>query len=314
MFLVDDNIKQEYLSTKITTTAGTDISVLKAADEYESQIGKPVYNMTYGELREMLTMQYKNSTVGVIRKNISVLKSYVDFCLEKNIVLHGENRLISVANDAETFINQHARKNRFVDREKMREYQNILANDQDKLILYLPYIGVGGKGLEEMLNLRLRNIDRANKMLTLTTNEGRHRRLEVDTFTIELIMTVYHQEAYLENNGEPTADTRLSKMKESKINFVEDYVLRIPGQKRYDQFTYALLNSRMYRYQKWFGNRYINYKAIRNSGMIQMAMDIVEKKGEITKEDYIDICDRFNFGVGDKYWRDVRSMFEQYRG
>ncbi len=314
MFLVDNNIKQEYLATKITATAEADTHVLRAADEYESQIGKPIYNMTYAELKEMLVMQYKNSTTRTIRKNISILKNYVDFCLEKNIVLHGENRLIPLSGDAETFMNQHAFKNRFINKERMREYQNILNNEQDKLILYLPYIGISGKKLEEITNLRIRDIDHINKMLTLSTNSGKHRRFEVDTFTIELIMSAYEQDFYVENNGEETNDTRLTKVKESKINRIEDYVLRIPGKDKFKRFTFGLLNSRMYRYQKWLGNKYITYKALRDSGMVQMALEIHGKRGDVTKEDYIDICDRFNFGMGDRYWFIVKEMFERYNG
>jgi hypothetical protein len=51
------------------------------------------------------------------------------------------------------------------------------------------------------------------------------------------------------------------------------------------------------------------------SGMLNMCMDIYNNKGEVDKEDYVKICDRYNYGIGDpeKYWYNLRNLFEQYR-
>lgn len=51
------------------------------------------------------------------------------------------------------------------------------------------------------------------------------------------------------------------------------------------------------------------------SGMIEMAMDRYKEKGKIDKKDFIDICERYNYGSGDpeKYWHVVKGWFEQYK-
>lgn len=321
IFKVDENIKLEYLKTKPTRTAKSDSFVLRSADKYEELINKPIYNMTFSELKEMLVMQFRNTSEKTISKNISVLKKYIDFCINKNLVIHKENRLATfAAQDAKEFVHKQALLNKYITREKLREYQNILFNEQDKLLLEIPFIGGRGRTidegtLEEIINLRISGVNENNKTITLSQNNGKHRLIKVELSTIELIKDTYKQEIYIENNGQMTNNPRLSKPREIKINHVEDYVFRTPGKNKFEKFTPNLLNSRMRRLQKWLDNPYLTYTSLYMSGMIQLAMDIYKEKGELSKEDIIIICDRYNYG-GDnpeKYWFNVKALFEQYR-
>lgn len=321
IFNVDSEIKQEYLNEKPTATAKSDSFVLRLADEYEEIMNKPIYNMSYPELKELIATQFKNSSTKAIMKNVSILKTYIDFCISKNLVLHGENRLATFSiDDAKEFVHKQALINKFIDKKKLMEYQNILCNAQDVLLLELLYIGVKGRPskegtLEEVINLTIDDIDEKNNMLTLTQNNGKHRIIKVEASTIELIKETYEQEYYIENNGEQTNNPRLSEPRKTKINKVENYIFRVPGRNKYELFKPNLLNSRMKRIQKYVGNPYLNYTSLYNSGMIQMAIDIYREKGEVTKEDYVSICDRYNYG-GDnpeRYWFNLKSLFEQYK-
>lgn len=277
--------------------------------------------MNYSELYEMIAMQFKNSSIKTITKNISILKNYVDFCISKKIVAHGENRFAAFsASEAEEFVNKQALLNKFITREKLKEYQNILYNDQDKLFIGLPYVGVRGRTVkdgtyEEIINLSITDLDEEKKMLTLNQNNGKHRRLKVDSDIIGLIQDAFNQELYVENNGEMTANVRLSKPRETIINRVENFVFRVPGKNKTQKFTPALLNSRMTRIQRYLDNPYLTLTSLYMSGMIQIAIDIYKESGDVTKEDFIDICDGFNYGSGqpDKYWFNLKSLFEQYK-
>lgn len=316
LFNVENEVKQEFLSKKPSQTAESDAFVLRSADQYESLTGKSIYNLSYEELREMIAMQFKNSSPKVVTKNVSVLKKYIDFCIGKNLVEHGENRLdVFVASNALKFVNRQALLNKYISPEKLKEYQNILYNEQDKLLLQLPYVGVWGKGLEEIINLTLNDIDEKNKMITLSTNDGKHRRLEVDLYTIGLIEDVYKQETYVENNGEITTNIRRSEPRKLKVNQVEKYIFRVPGQHKYEVFTKNLLNSRMKRIQKWVDNPYLSFISLRDSGMLTIASKICTEKDIVTKEDYIRISEKFNYGAGqpDRYWYVIKTMFEQYK-
>lgn len=321
VYNVDNEIKQEFLNKKPTGTAKSNAYVLRSADEYEQLINKPIYNMSHAELQEMIAMQFQNGSKKTVETNVSILRTYIDYCISKNIVLHGENRLVTfTAQDSNAFVHKQALLNKYISREELRQYQNILFNEQDKLLLGLVFLGVRGRTteggtLEEIINLSINDLDESKRMITLKQNDGKNRRLELNLSTIELIKDTYKQEVYVENNGQMTNNPRLSKPREIKINHVEDYVFRTPGKNKFEKFTPNLLNSRMRRLQKWLDNPYLTYTSLYMSGMIQLAMDIYKEKGELSKEDIIIICDRYNYG-GDnpeKYWFNVKALFEQYR-
>jgi integrase len=321
IYKVDNDLKQEYLSNKPSATAESDSFILRSADEYEYLIQKPIYDMTYTELKEVIMMQFKNSSEKTVLKNISILKTYIDFCINKNVVNHGENRLATFSSkDAKEFVNKQALLSKYITREQLKEYQNVLYNEQDQLFLELPFIGVRGRTtedgtLEEIINLTINDVDEERKIITLTQNDGTQRDLEVETSTIELIKDVYKQEVYVENNGMETNNPRLSKPREIKINKVENYVFRIPGKDKFAKFTPNLLNSRMRRIQKYLDNMYISYSSLYMSGMLNAAMEIYKEKGELNKEGYIKICDKYNYGQEnpEKYWFNLKSLFEQYK-
>lgn len=321
-FKVDNELKQEFLNNKPTATAESDSFVLRAADEYEDLIQKKIYDMNYIELKELIIMQFKNSSEKTVLKNISILKTYVDFCINKNVVLHGENRLATFSSkDAKEFVNKQAFVGKYISKQQLREYQNILFNEQDKLFLELLFTGVRGRTveegtLEEIINLRMSDVDEENRMLALTQNDGKVRLLEVDEYTIELIKDTYNQEIYVENNGEITDNPRLSEPRKLVINKVEDYVFRVPSKRKFMPFTPNLINSRMRRIKLWIGTPYASLTGIYMSGMLNMALEIYKEKGEITKLDYVKICTRYNYGLGsdfEKYWFNVKNLFEEYK-
>ena len=333
-FKIDNDIKYEYLDTKPSDTAKSDIFVLKSADEYEDLIEKPVYNMSYSEIREMVAMQFKNTSIKSILKNVSVLKTYIDFCLrEKRIVNHGENRLATFTIDeAKEFVSKQALLNKYISKEKLREYQNMLYNAQDQLILEIPFIGGRGRTtengtMEEIINLTIDDVDEKNNRIALTQNDNKNRIIDVESSTIELIKDTYEQEFYVENNGEMTNNTRLSEPRKIKINKVEHFVFRVPSKNKFQIFNTSILNSRMRKIQKYLGNPYITVTGLYFSGMLNLAMDIYRRKGEVTKDDYITICERYNYGGSDsekndsddskkyeKYWYNLKSLFDQYKG
>jgi hypothetical protein len=320
-FKVDNEIKQEYLNLKPTKTARSDMFVLRDFDGYEEKVGKSVYNLTIPELNEMFA-SLRNSSKRGASKNKSILVNYIDFCVTKKIVPHMENRAKYI--DIENFVARQALLNKFVTREQMKNYQNRLYNAQDQLLIWLLYIGVRGRTvkegtLEEVINLTIDDVFPFENRLILRQNDGKNRVLEnVDDFIFDLIQETFEQEFYTENNGEMTNNPRIPEPRRSKINNTGEFarhVFRTPGKDKYEKFNLSLLNSRMRRIQKYVGNNYLTYSSLYFSGMLQMAKDIFIEKGELDKEDYIDICDRFNYGGNDpvQYWFVLKDLFEQYR-
>jgi len=328
IFKVDNAIKQEYLDEKLIDTAKSDTFVLKAVDNFEYSIGKSVFNMNYAELNEMIA-RFKNSSVKSILKNVSIIKTYIDFCVGKKFVLHGENRLaMFTVKEANNFVSRQALLNKIVSKETLEDYKNLLYNPQDQLLLELPFIGVRGRTvkdctMEEIINLTIDDVDEKNNILRLTQNNNKKRYLEVEESTIDLIKDVYEQEFYVENNGMPTNNPRFSSPRELQINKVERYIFRVPSKDKMEIFNNSLLNSRMRKMQIFLDNKYLKYTSLYESGMLNMAKNIYKEKGEITREDYAEICLRYNYIsenekitkniIIPKKWANLRDLFNQYR-
>lgn len=317
IFGMQNEIKQEYLSTKPSKTAESDAFVLRAADEYEILINKQIYNMSYADLKEMVAMQFKNSSIKSIVKNISVLKNYIDFCLDKKLVLHGENRLAPfTVTEAKDFVHRQALISKFITKKRLKEYQDMLYNEQDKLLLELLYIGVRGRTTkdgtyEEVINLSIEDVNKEENTLILRQNDGELRLLtDVDISTISLIQETYDREIYVENNGEQTENKRISKPRQTVINHVDKYVFRIPGKNKFNKLTTNLMNSRMNRIQHYLDNHYITYTSLYQSGMIQLAINIYQECGDVTSQDFQNICARYGY---EKYWYNIRDLFNQYK-
>ncbi|MFA7157434.1 MAG: hypothetical protein WC123_07080 [Bacilli bacterium] len=330
-FKVDSNIKEEYLNTKPTGTAESDTFVLRDFDNYENQIGKQVYNLSINELNEMFAT-LKNSSKRGAGKNKSILVSYIDFCVSKKIVAHMENRAKYI--DANDFVHRQALLNKFIPREKLINYCNLLYNEQDQLLLNLVYIGVRGRTtedgtMEEIINLEIKDVNIDKNRLILKQNDGKFRILDnVDDSIIELIQETYNQEFYTENNGEITNNPRIPDPRKSIINKTGEFsghIFRIPGKNKFDKFTPTLLNSRMGKIKKIVDNNYLTWSSIYFSGMLQMAMNINKEKGEVTDRDFDDICIRYNYGIenseetinNDKkqsnYWYVLKDLYYQYK-
>jgi hypothetical protein len=331
-FSVNNEIKQEYLQSKPTGTADSDAFVLREFDNYENQVGKQVYNLSIPELNEMFATLRNTSKRGA-GKNKSILVNYIDFCVSKKIVSHMENRARYI--DINDFVHRQALLSKYIPREKMIQYQNTLFNYQDQLILWLPYIGVRGRTIddgtmEEVINLTIDDINEKENILILRQNDGVSRILDnVPNFIFDVIREAYEQEYYIENNGEMTNNPKIPDPRKSIINktgksktdeLINRYVLRKPGKNKFEIFTPSLLNSRMRKIQEACDNRYLTYSSIYFSGMLQMCFDIYKEKGEITDRDFDDVCVRYNYGVKENtsnkessYWYVIKDMFYQYK-
>lgn len=321
IFKVDSDIKQDFLESKPTGTAHSNTFVLKLVDEHESLINKEVYNMSYSELREMIAMQFKNSTIGTISKNISILRLYVDFCINKNLVKHMENRLATFTRkEIREFVSKQAIEYKYISLQELRRYQNMLENEQDRALLESPFIGIRGRTveegtLEELINLQMdeKSVDFKNNLLKLVKNNGDIRYLEITDESKQILLEGYKATHYIGMNGEVSEKLR-GGIRKTPINTISNHVFRIPGKNKNELFNSILVNSRMHRIQDWIGNKYITIHSLYMSGMITMAKEMLAEKGELASDDYIQICEKYDYGSGNpqKYWITLKDAVAQY--
>jgi protein subunit release factor A len=276
--------------------------------------------MTYSELRELIAMQFKNTSLMTIVKNVSILRKYIDFCISKNLVMHRENRLTTFTkDDAKEFVHKQALKNKYITKKQLRKYQEMLENAQDVAILECAYVGIRGRTqqdatLEELINLQIspESDNVKNNILTLIRNNGEIRELTVKDDTMQIILDAYNQTEYIGNNGEESTNVKIP-IRVSQINKVENYVFRSTGKTKFEPLNATLINSRMHRIQRWLGNQYLTINSLYFSGMIDMAKEILEKNGTLDKLDYLKICARYAYGENpEQYWYNVKAIIQEY--
>lgn len=321
VFMVDAEIKKEFLDTYPTATAKANSFVLKLADEYEEQEGKEIYNMSFSELKEMISIKFRNTSLQAIVKNVSVLRKYVDYCIANNLVIHNENRLMAFTrSELKQFVSKQAIDYKYISKEELKKYQNILYNAQDIAILEAIYNGIRGRTsregtLEELINLKIdkNSSDYFNNVLKLEKNNGNVRYITVSDETMQILVDAMEQEEYVGNNGVEVENFK-GGFRKSYINKVGNLVFRKPGKDKFEPFSPNTVQQRMQRIQKWCENRFITVNSLYMSGMISMAKDIYTEKGKLTNNDYLKIADRYDYG-GDnpeRYLIVLKETIEQY--
>jgi hypothetical protein len=322
-FNIDDDLKKEYLRQKPIQTAKSEYPTLVAVDEYETLLDKSVYNFSLAERDEIMMMKFENTTIGTVVSTVSKIKGYIDFCVRNypDRVIHNQN-IFDTLNKAEAkrFVSKQATEFRYISKAELEKYKEILYNNQDKLLIDLIYNGVRGrtaKGgtLEEIINLTIKphSDDVLKCKLLLERNDGVMRVHYVPQKTMDLIVDTYYDDGYVANNGETSPDIR-GETRTFKINRCENYVFCATGANKCGKFTEYIINARMRKIQEYCDNNYITANNLYKSGMISMALDIYKEKGEITKDDYVDICTHFRYGENNSevYWTKVKEDVELY--
>jgi len=324
VFEVDPEVKEEFLEKQMKSTRSYYRYILQLADDFEVKLGKPIYNFNTEERDELLIVQYKNKNTFAFQSVLSPLKTYVDFCISpKNLVKHNENRFaIILTSNYKEYINAQAKENSYIPLSESREFQSQLRNYQDRLILELLSLGVRGrteKGntLEELVNLKEEDIKWEKKRIYLTKNNvGEKRWIKVDDYTLDLIKKVIDQDFYVANNGlktKPNDDGIYETTDRGRIINKTEYVFRIPGKNKHSKVDYQFFASRIQRFQKWLENQYISVSNLYFSAIIEFAKNLKAEKGNLTKDDYIKINERFEFGAdGEKYLFKVKQLIGTY--
>jgi len=323
LFQVDTEFKEEFLGTLKKGTRKFYSYVLKRADLYEKQIGVSVFDFNMEERDDLLTVQFKNKSQWAFQTVRSPLKNYVDYCMFKNFTTRNENIFeLILPSSYNKYVNPQAVENSYIPKPRVRELEELLINEQDKLFIELLSWGARGrteKGntLEELINLKVSDVDFERNTIKLSKNNITKKRvLYVDDFTTDLVKKTINKRFYVFNNGLKSKknDEGIYEKTEKGFQINEtDYVFRVPGKNKYGQIDHQLIANRIQRIQKWTNTPYLNISSLYFSSMIDEAKKRKAKKGELTRQDYVDINEAFSYGEnGDIYLNKVKEMMSFY--
>src|SRR5690606_26236881 len=157
---------------------------------------------------ETVLYSFKANNRNTIESYARIISSYLHWSVKHNLV--GSNLLESYKpDDFEKLLTDDGS---YISERKLRRYEDQCENYQYAVILRLLFMGVGGKVMSEIRNLKVSDVDFENNELKLTNTlkEDKNgipvkyttRHLKVDDRTIELIKGAIMQETYVKRNGQ----------------------------------------------------------------------------------------------------------------
>jgi integrase len=286
--------KERYLKTVTENEFPFQDRLLRRVSITERVYDKDLYDFSLPEIERFLKY-LKPTKIATSRNNAYIINNYITWANAQKLRQTNINPLSGVLDDEfyKKFIDE-SKKTLYTD-EEIDYIISQTVNPQDKVIFQLVFEGVTGDGVEELLNLRERNIDFDNNRLLLTDKDKSTRIIEVSEKCMTLIRSALNQTEYLSKNGDSEARARSVKLSES------DYVLKTgkvgknrDGELKADRY---LVFRRLDTLRDYFNEPYLTVTNIRDSGMLKMAADLYFDSGKLDKEEYEVIWKQFNLGT-----------------
>jgi len=300
--------KESFIADMVTngniseSTAKSYERILSYSARVEYALNKDLSDFNLEEIEKVL-FGFNANNRNTVESYSRILSSYLNWSVQKGFSTN--NPLYELKPD--DFVKYLTDEETYFTNRQLKRWENHLENFQDAVIIRLLFIGVGGKQLSEIRNLKIQDVDRKNKTLKLTNTlkydektglplKFTERYLDIeDDSTFDLIEGAIRTKKYVKRNGEVSegAEARSIGMLELVEN---DYVIRSSITKT-DNFNYPVDKFVIYRRLSMvsdvFGIDNFTAKLIQRSGMIYYANQIMQ--GDIlTLDDMKIVADKFN--------------------
>jgi hypothetical protein len=294
---MNKELKERFFNKSLKTKSEKSVNNMKYiigyAEKIEESYGKDICQFTPSEC-DSLIMSYPNRSVKVISVTISILKQYVDYCIEQtDMVSDRINWFDGMTMNLEHYLNINNAEMKYLTRQQLNDIQDkLLVNAVDAVILELLFIGIKGFQLEDLLNLKKQNVFFDKIVL----DNG--RVININERTYNLIQDAIDEEKYIVNNGMSENTGRLAT-----ANFYREssYIIRPSGRSKPENFGLQGFRMRFISIKKFIGNPHLTIGSIFDSGMLEYLRDIKARKGELTINDYSDVNELFGLRKEDKH-------------
>lgn len=285
MEFYNEVIKKKYLDSLENEGTKHVVSyIFEASHSTENILEKDLYNFTDKEIGLVL-QNMQLSTINTAIANLSLIRKYIDYCIKNG---YRDNNINPLIEKNENWVAK------FVDKSKKihwseNELINLieeLPNAQDQALISLIFNGVFGEKLSELINLHYYDIDWNKNEIFI---KERNTKIKVPDKCIDYIKKAYEFNIYYSLNTEG--------------DYIEyplvrsDYILRPVASKKSkhsEQTNASVIYARLSRIREYFELEYFTPNAIKQSGMIKMAVDLWNERGKLEKEEFQLIGDWFN--------------------
>jgi integrase len=289
--MYNEETKNKYLSLFKPGTKKLLERIFKISCPIEKELEKDLYSFGREDLRRLFYLCMP-STPSASKGNVSYVQKYIQWAID-NGLKKGLNPLDTVDTEwKEQFVIKQVK--RFWTEDEIDEMLNPknLVNAQDRVIIALLFEGVKGQENAEITNLRYRDVDFTNGVLSLTDEDGSKREIEVSQKCLAAIQNALSENDYVKRNGKPSVDIR-----SEKANLIEnDYVVRSAHTRtiNFEDADKNIVYRRLKIVAEEFEESNLTPTNIFYSGMLAYAKRLLVERGKLGKEEYEEISRRFN--------------------
>lgn len=249
-----------------------------------------LYDFTLEQIGDLLKSM-NPSTLSSVKSTVSIVRAYIDWA-----IAYRSNNINPLDRTDVEWEKQFVdtTKKLFFSKDEINEIISKCRNAQDSVIIALLWEGAGGKEVSELRNLRYKDVNFEEKIVTLTNENGEQRQIKVSDQTLELIRGAEKQTEYYKRNGHIAPNSRNTKETSELIE--TGFVIKPANTKNVhmEQVNTHVIYGRLSTVSELFGVPNFTVKNIQRSGMIYMAKQILERDGKFEdKEQYFEICEQF---------------------
>ncbi|MDS7057161.1 hypothetical protein NXG04_07665 [Klebsiella pneumoniae] len=298
-----DGRKHEFLGGIAISTAKSYKRIFGYTKPHEEALQKDIRYFTLEELETVL-YSFKANTRNTVETYGRIISSYLNWCVENGYSESNPLKSLKPTDFEKYLTNVEV----YMTEKQLARYEDRCVNAQDAVILRLSFMGVGGKQMSEIRNLKKSDIDWANHRIHLinTLKEDEHgfpvkyteRYLEVDERTLDLIEDAIAQKTYEKKNGQMVEHEHVRKytdlidndyvIRASITNVKDDAKVNAPA----DKFV---IYRRLDVIQETLGIESLTAKFIQRSGMVYFANELLKKTDdELTLDELKVVADKFN--------------------
>lgn len=273
--------------------------VLKRTALMEEKLNKDLYDFTLQEIMQFLLM-LKATKLSSLQHTGSILHNYIGWAIDQDLRKDNINPLSAVTSFEwySQFVDDSS-KMLFTE----KDITNIVAgcrNYQDAAPIQGIFEGIMGKANSELANMKMEHIFQDEhgeyhiKLINDTTEGSLIREIPISEDLYDILRVANKEDKYLKNNG-IVSDTAKSKFNELVEN---DYIIRTAINARSEEENIPvqgqIISLRVKKVAKWNDLPQLTPINIRNSGMLKLARELYNKNGKLDREEYSEICKRFN--------------------
>lgn len=288
--LYNEHIKERFLETYPEQTRPGYRRIFITSKRTEELLGKDLYDFSLEEIEDVLH-DLSPTTFSASQTNGRIVTAYISWAIQEGLRQNNINPLRIV--DPQYFTKfVDPTLNMFFTEKKLREIEDQCVNAQDYAIFRLLFEGVNGSRLSEIRNLKKADVDSDNLRLTLTDADGSQRVIDVSPRAISFVEKAAKETVYYKKNGEPIDNEKVRPYTDLVDN---EYVFRssITRTEHYGMVDIHLIYRRINMVKELFEIPFFTSTNIAKSGMIYMAKELVKRDGDLLREHYLMIADRF---------------------